>query len=115
MPNCETEFDELVRDALDEIPQPLLNLLDNVVILVEPEPPADIPHTLGLYVGTPLTARGNEYTFFPPDQIFIYRGPLQRRFPDLDELRRQVTITVIHEIAHHFGIDDAQLHAWGWG
>jgi predicted Zn-dependent protease with MMP-like domain len=109
-------FSELVLDALDRIPAPLAALMDNVVVLVEDEPPADEPDDLlGLYVGTPLTERDSSYTFFAPDQVFIFRGPLLRMCADAEELAEEVEITVVHEIAHHFGIDDAQLHAWGWG
>lgn len=109
------DFEELVADALDEIPPRLTALLDNVVILIEDEPPEHDPHLLGLYVGTPLTERGSNYTFYPPDQVFVYRGPLTRMCRDHDELRREVGITVVHELAHFFGIDDRQLHEWGWG
>lgn len=108
-------FDELVADALDAIPEPLARLMDNVVVLVEAEPPADDPDLLGLYVGTPLTERDGSYTFFAPDQVFVFRGPLLRMCADTEELAEEIEITVVHEIAHHFGIDDDQLHAWGWG
>ena len=108
-------FEELVADALDRIPGPLTALMDNVVVLIEAEPPADDPDLLGLYVGTPLTERDSGYTFAPPDTVFIYRGPLLRMCADADELAEEVEITVVHELAHHFGIDDEQLHAWGWG
>ena len=70
---------------------------------------------LGLYVGTPLTERDSTYTFLPPDQVFVYRGPLLRMCHDVEELTEEIEITVVHEVAHHFGIDDDQLHAWGWG
>lgn len=109
-------FDELVGEALDRIPEPLAALMDNVVVLVEEEPPAHEPDDLlGLYVGTPLTERGGDYTFFAPDQVFVFRGPLLRMCHDTEELAEEVEITVIHEIAHHFGISDEQLHEWGWG
>ncbi|MFL6022267.1 MAG: metallopeptidase family protein [Marmoricola sp.] len=107
-------FEELVADALDRIPEPLAALMDNVVVLVEDEPPADDPDLLGLYVGTPLTERDSGYTFLGPDQVFIFRGPLLRMCEDAEELAEEVEITVVHELAHHFGIDDDQLHAWGW-
>jgi predicted Zn-dependent protease with MMP-like domain len=109
------EFDALVGEALDTLPSKLAAFLDNVVVLVEPEPPADDPHLLGLYDGIPLTRRDSNYTFVPPDRILIFRGPLLRMCADRDELVDEVRITVVHEVAHHFGIDDAQLHAWGWG
>jgi len=108
-------FADLVADALDGIPAPLAELMDNVVVLVEAEPPAAEPDLLGLYVGTPLTERDSGYTFAPPDTVFIYRGPLLRMCSDAEELAEEVEITVVHELAHHFGIDDEQLHAWGWG
>jgi predicted Zn-dependent protease with MMP-like domain len=111
----QSEFDDLVVDALDQIPEPLAALMDNVVVLVEEEPPPEEAGILGLYVGTPLTERDSNYTFRPPDQVFVYRGPLLRMCRDAEELADEIAITVVHEIAHHFGIDDEQLHAWGWG
>lgn len=108
-------FDDLVVDALDAIPGPLAALMDNVVVLVEEEPPAEDPHLLGLYVGTPLTERDGNYTFLPPDQVFVFRGPLLRMCEDAEDLAEEIEITVVHEVAHHFGIDDEQLHRWGWG
>jgi predicted Zn-dependent protease with MMP-like domain len=111
----DSEFDDLVADALDQIPEPLAALMDNVVVLVEDEPPPEEAGILGLYVGTPLTERDSNYTFRPPDQVFVYRGPLLRMCRDAEELSEEIAITVVHEIAHHFGIDDEQLHAWGWG
>jgi predicted Zn-dependent protease with MMP-like domain len=109
------EFEELVAEALDGIPPELAALIDNVVVLVEPEPPADDPGLLGLYDGIPLTERDSTYTFLPPDRILIYRGPLLRMCEAADELVDEVRITVVHEIAHHFGIDDEQLHDLGYG
>jgi len=111
----DAEFDDLVAAALDRIPPPLTTLMDNVVVLVEDEPPPEEEGVLGLYVGTPLTERDGGYTFRPPDQVFVYRGPLLRMCQDLDELGEEIEVTVVHEIAHHFGIDDEQLHDWGWG
>lgn len=108
-------FDELVAEALDRIPPQLAALLDNVVILVENEPPPEEAGILGLYVGTPLTERDSNYTFQAPDQVFVFRGPLLRMCEDVEELTEEIEITVVHEVAHHFGIDDDQLHAWGWG
>jgi predicted Zn-dependent protease with MMP-like domain len=108
-------FDDLVADALDRVPAELAALMDNVVVLVEDEPPPEEEGVLGLYVGTPLTERDSGYTFHPPDQVFIFRGPLLRMCEDVEDLSEEIEITVVHEIAHHFGIDDHQLHAWGWG
>ncbi|AKT52059.1 metallopeptidase family protein [Arsenicicoccus sp. oral taxon 190] len=108
-------FDEAVSDALDAVPPELMALLDNVVFLAEAEPPADGPELLGLYVGVPLTERGWGSAGLLPDRIYLFRGPLSRHCDDLDELRDEITVTVVHEIAHHFGIDDERLHSMGWG
>lgn len=109
------EFEEAVGDALDEVPQELMDLLDNVVFFVEDEPPADDPDLLGVYDGIPLTERGDLWGGQMPDRITIFRGPTLRMCQDRDEVIDEIAITVVHEIAHHFGIDDAKLHALGWG
>lgn len=111
----EAAFEGLVAEALDLLPLPLTALMDNVVVLIEDEAPAEDPDLLGLYLGTPLTERDSGYTFRAPDQVLIFRGPLLRMCAEEGELREEIEITVVHEVAHHFGIDDAQLHAWGWG
>ncbi len=108
------EFEELVSVALDGIPAELASLMDNVVVLVEDEPPADGPPLLGLYDGVPLTERDSGYTFLGPDRIFVFRGPLTRMCETSEELVEEVRITVVHEIAHHFGIDDDHLHDLGY-
>ncbi len=110
----EAGFEDLVSVALDGVPPELASLMDNVVVLVESEPPPEDPDLLGLYDGVPLTERDSSYTFLPPDRIFIYRGPLTRMCESTDELVDEVRITVVHEIAHHFGIDDRALHALGY-
>lgn len=107
-------FEELVSDALDRVPEPLMRLLDNVVVLVEDEPPDGAP-LLGLYEGHPLTERGADYMAVLPDRITIFRNPILRVSRTEDDVVREVTVTVVHEIAHHFGIDDARLHRLGWG
>ncbi|MEU7824121.1 metallopeptidase family protein [Catellatospora sp. NPDC049133] len=108
-------FEELVADALDEVPQELLNLMRNVVILVEDESPPDGPELLGLYEGHALTARGWDYAGVLPDRITIYRLPILRICDTDDDVVEEVAVTVVHEIAHHFGIDDDRLHELGWG
>ena len=110
----EARFEELVGEALDGVPAELADLMDNVVVLIEPEPPADDPTLLGLYDGIPLTERDSTYTFREPDRIFVYRGPLVRMCDSDEELVEEVRITVVHEIAHHFGIDDEALHDLGY-
>ena len=109
------EFEDAVGDALDEVPAELMALLDNVVFLVEDEPPADDPDLLGIYDGTPLTERGDAWAGALPDRITIFRGPLARMCEDREELLDEIAVTVVHEIAHHFGIDDARLHQLGYG
>ncbi len=112
----EAEFDEAVSEALDLVPVELLALLDNVVVLVEDEPDPSDPDLLGLYEGTPLTERGDAWASGSlPDRITIYRGPLTRMCDDADDLREEIAVTVVHELAHHFGIDDERLHDLGWG
>jgi predicted Zn-dependent protease with MMP-like domain len=108
------QFDELVGEALDGVPPELADLMDNVVVLVEDEPPREDPDLLGLYVGTPLTERDSTYTFLAPDRILVFRGPLTRMCTSPEELVEEVRITVVHEIAHHFGIDDDALHDLGY-
>ncbi|GAB3764467.1 metallopeptidase family protein [Microlunatus parietis] len=107
-------FEELVALALDEIPPELAALIDNCVILVEDDPPPDEPDLLGLYDGIPLTERGTDYAGVLPDRIFIYRRPTLAICDTLDDVVEEVHITVVHEIAHHFGIDDDRLHALGY-
>ncbi len=107
-------FEELVSAALDEIPPELAAVMDNVVVLVEEEPPADDPDLLGLYEGTPLTERDWAYGGQLPDRITIFRGPTLRMCTTEDEVVDEVHITVVHEVAHHFGIDDDKLHALGY-
>jgi predicted Zn-dependent protease with MMP-like domain len=108
-------FEELVGEALDEVPEELLSLMSNVVILVEDESPAGEPELLGLYEGHALTSRGWDYSGVLPDRILIYRGPILRICDTDEDVIDEVAVTVVHEIAHHFGIDDDRLHALGWG
>jgi predicted Zn-dependent protease with MMP-like domain len=114
METTRAEFEELVSVALDGVPAELASLMDNVVVLVEDEPPADEPDLLGLYDGVPLTERDSSYTFLAPDRVFVFRGPLSRMCETPEELVEEVRITVVHEIAHHFGIDDEHLHDLGY-
>ena len=109
------EFEDAVRDALDEIPDELAAMMDNVVVLVEDSPPADEPDLLGLYEGTPLTERGDFWASGSlPDRITIFRLPTLAFCDDRDEVVEEVAVTVVHEIAHHFGIDDERPHELGW-
>lgn len=108
-------FEELVADALDTVPEELAALVDNVVVLVEDEPPADDPDLLGYYDGTPLTERDSRYAGVVPDRIMIFRLPILDMCESEAEVVEEVRITVVHEIAHHFGIEDDRLHDLGYG
>jgi predicted Zn-dependent protease with MMP-like domain len=107
-------FEELVAEALDAVPDGLLKLMDNVVVLVEDDPEND-RDLLGLYEGYALTSRGWDYAGVLPDRITIYRNPTLRICDTDSEVVDEVATTVVHEIAHHFGIDDERLHDLGWG
>lgn len=122
----EDEFDAAMRDALDEVPQELLGMLDNVAFFVEDEPgpehadpdlsPEENATLLGIYMGTPLTERDGGWAAGAlPDRIVLFRRPLSRMCTDLDELREEIAITIVHEAAHHVGIDEDRLHDLGWG
>jgi predicted Zn-dependent protease with MMP-like domain len=106
-------FDELVSDALDLIPTRLAAVMDNVVVLVADRHP-DEADLLGLYEGVALTERDSHYAGSLPDTITIYRDALLDICDHDDEVVDEVKVTVVHEIAHHFGIDDERLHELGW-
>jgi predicted Zn-dependent protease with MMP-like domain len=106
-------FDELVSEALDLIPPELAAVMDNVVVLVADRHP-DEADLLGLYEGVALTERDSNYAGLLPDTITIYRDALLAVCDSDEQVVDEVTITVIHEVAHHFGIDDDRLHELGW-
>lgn len=119
------EFEDVVGDALDRIPADLAEVMDNVVVLVQDEPDPEmlteedyddsgLPTLLGLYDGVPLTERDEGWSMVLPDRILIFRGPLERWCSSREELEEEITVTVIHEVAHHFGIPDERLHELGW-
>lgn len=110
----EDRFHELASAAFDAIPATLSGLLDNVVLFVEDDAPDDDPHLLGLYEGIPLTERDSSYGGAMPDRIFVYRHPILAICDTEEDVVREVGITVVHEIAHFFGIDDARLHQLGY-
>ena len=107
-------FDELVAAAFDRIPDELTSMLDNVVLFVEDDAPADDPDLLGLYDGTPLTERDSSYGGVLPDRILVFRNPTLRICETEEDVVAEVEITVAHEIAHHFGIEDDRLHELGY-
>ncbi len=106
------EFEELVAEALDLIPPEFTKAMDNVVVLVEDRHPTQ--NLYGLYHGVALTARTSHYAGYLPDTITIYRQPILAHAIDVESAREQVATTVIHEVAHHFGIDDDRLAELGW-
>ena len=106
-------FEDRVRGALDSLPAELREAMSNVEIVVEDENPED-PDIFGLYVGIPLTDR-HDYAGVLPDKIEIYRVPLEAEFGhDPELLEEEIRITVVHEVAHHFGIDEERLAELGW-
>ena len=108
------QFDLLVSGALDSIPAELAALIENCVILVEAWPPPEEPGLLGLYEGVPLTERGHYYSGTLPDRILIFREPILQLCDSVEEVVEEVHITVVHEIAHYFGIGDERLHELGY-
>ena len=108
------EFDALVAEALDQVPPELASLIDNCVILVEDDPPPEDPDLLGIYDGVPLTERDSTYGGALPDRIVIFRRPTLAICDSFEDVVEEVHITVVHEIAHHFGIDDERLHELGY-
>ena len=106
------EFEEQVRAALDSLPPHIATALENVAVVVEDENPED-PDLFGLYNGVPLTERGVEAPL-EPDTISIFYLPLSEDFPDPEELREEIRITVLHELGHYFGIDEDRLDELGY-
>jgi predicted Zn-dependent protease with MMP-like domain len=119
-----TEFEDIVRDALDDLPEEFARYLDNVQVVVEDEPSPALLRSLGLnprretlfglYQGVPLHLRGGAFGGALPDKISIFYRPLVRTFTSPERIRRQVRKTVIHEIAHFFGLDDVTIRKLGY-
>jgi predicted Zn-dependent protease with MMP-like domain len=107
-------FEELVGEALDTIPRELADAMDNVVVLVD-DRNLDDPQLLGLYEGVALTERTSDYGGVLPDRITLYREAILDICDDEDDIVREVAVTVVHEVAHHFGVDEDTLHELGWG
>jgi predicted Zn-dependent protease with MMP-like domain len=109
------DFEDAVRDALDLIPEDLARRMDNVVVLVEDDAPPDEPDLLGLYEGVALTERDGWWAAGSlPDRITVFRNPTLAVCDTPEEVVEEVAVTVVHEVAHHFGIDDGRLHELGW-
>ncbi|MGV8970138.1 MAG: metallopeptidase family protein [Microbacteriaceae bacterium] len=110
----EEEFEALVVEELDALPDEMVDGIDNLVFVTEARPEDGTLDVLGLYDGVALTERG-QYGFGElPDRIILYREPLIAISANREELRDQIHVTLVHEIAHYYGIDDAQLHQLGW-
>jgi predicted Zn-dependent protease with MMP-like domain len=108
------EFERVVTDELDSLPDDMVDGLENVVFVVEDRPEDGSLDLLGLYDGVALTERG-QYGFGEmPDRIIVYREPLLSICDDEDQLREEIHVTLVHEIAHFYGIDDDKLHELGW-
>jgi len=119
----EEEFEALVADAVASLPSEILQRLDNVAVTVADWPSPDelqrsrvgpAGQLFGLYEGVPLTKRGRYYNLVAPDRIVIFRGPLQSVFRTPEALHEQIRRTVVHEIAHHFGIGEARIRELGY-
>ena len=108
------EFESLAIDELDRLPDEMVDRLDNVIFVTEDRPEDGSLDLFGLYDGVALTERG-QYGFGElPDRIILYREPLLAACGNLDELRDEIHVTLVHEIAHFYGIDDDELHRLGW-
>lgn len=118
----EDEFEQLVVDVLDSMPESILKVLNNLDVVIEEWPDEeqkaqlDISDGLlfGLYEGIPLTDRDGGYNIVPPDKITIFQGPIETVSSSEEEIAEQVRKTVIHEVAHHFGFDEDRLDELGW-
>jgi predicted Zn-dependent protease with MMP-like domain len=108
-----SDFEEQVRAALDELPPKLARALKNLAVVVEEENPAD-PDLFGLFQGVPLTEESSVSLPGPPNKISIYRRPLEEAFPHPPDLREEIRITVLHELAHYFGIEEGRLTELGY-
>lgn len=118
----ENDFEQLVVDVLDSLPESLLEVLDNVDVVIEPRPTREQLRRMGirsgtlfgLYEGIPLTMRDSGYSIVAPDKITIYQRTIEEVCSTPEEVADQVRTTVIHEVAHHFGIDEEKLDELGW-
>lgn len=108
------DFESLVTDELDALPDEMIDGLDNVVFVCEDRPEDGSLDLLGVYEGTALTERDTYGFGEMPDRIVLFREPLLAICDDTEQLRDEVHITLVHEIAHFYGIDDARLHELGW-
>lgn len=109
-----TEFEAVVDVALESLPEWVVELVDNLHVIVEEEPPPELGEVLGVYEGVALPDRASDYFGALPDRIVIFRQPHLRMELDEEALAAEIRRTVLHEVAHHIGIDDRRLHELGW-
>lgn len=108
------EFEAMINDALDTIPDSFAQHMTNMVILAR-DYNEDQPGLLGLFEGVPLPEQHSNHTGFLPDAVFIYKEPLEAMCATVEQLRHEVKVTVLHEVGHYFGMEEHELHALGWG
>lgn len=113
-PVSDEYFEQLIDDALDELPENFLRNMRNVVVLARPYN-EDNPEILGLFEGVPVTEQYANHAGFLPEAIFIYKDALEAFCRDEEELRREVKTTLFHEVGHYFGMEEEDLHRLGWG
>lgn len=110
------DFEMLVADAIDALPDEVLDLMENLVVVVEDDSPAGEPELLGLYDGVPLTERTGDWDGFSlPDRIVVFRNSTLAICGTVDEVAEEVARTLVHEVAHFYGIGEARIHELGWG
>ncbi len=115
-PVSSRQFEDLVDQAMQELPEELMSRINNLQIAIDENPPAgaEDADVLGLYEGVPLTERSADYFGVMPDLITLYKSNIEDEAEDADDVKEVVRVTVLHEIAHHFGIDDDRLDELGW-
>ncbi|MDY5785047.1 MULTISPECIES: metallopeptidase family protein [unclassified Corynebacterium] len=113
-PVSDAEFEEMINDALDEIPEDFARAMTNLVVLAR-DYNEDQPELLGLFEGVPLTEQYSNHAGFLPDAVFVYKDALEAICHDREQLRAEVKVTVFHEVGHYFGLEEDALHELGWG
>lgn len=113
-PVSQEQFEEMINDALDSIPEDFARHMTNMVVLARDFNPDD-PTLLGLFEGVPLTEQYSNHAGFLPDAVFIYKDALEALCSSEEELRHEVKVTVLHEVGHYFGMEEHELHELGWG
>ncbi|MCP1387517.1 metallopeptidase family protein [Corynebacterium sp. TA-R-1] len=113
-PVTQAEFEAMINDALDTIPDEFARHMTNMVVLAR-DFNEDNPELLGLFEGVPLPEQYANHSGFLPDAVFIYKNALEAICADEEELRHEVKVTVLHEVGHYFGMEEHELHELGWG